>query len=44
LDNFENATDDLQVKDSEYVKKTNLLTAKQIEKHIENSAPIFLAS
>ena len=41
MDDIENNLNNLQVKDNEYVNKTELLTAKKIEKHIEDSAPIF---
>ena len=41
MDDFDNSLKDLQVKGNEYVRTRDLLTAKQIEKHIENSAPIF---
>lgn len=41
MDDIDNNIKDLQVKDNEYVRTTDLLTAKQIEKHIENSAPLF---
>jgi len=41
MDDIDNSINGLQVKDNEYVRTTDLLTAKQIEKHIENSAPHF---
>lgn len=41
MDDMDNSLKDLQVKDNEYVRTKDLLTAKEIEKHIEESAPIF---
>lgn len=41
MNNVDNNINDLEVIDNEYVKKIDVLKSKQIEKHIENSAPIF---
>jgi hypothetical protein len=41
MDNAENSINDLQIRNDEYVRITDLLTSKQIEKHIEKNAPFF---